>query len=90
MPSMGREDPLVEKMETHSSIFTWEIPWTEEPGGLQSYCAQSCLTLCDPTDWSGLPFPSPGDLPDSGIETVSPVSPALKGRFFTTSATWEA
>ena len=31
--------------------------------------------------WSGLPFPSPGDLPDSGIE---PVSPALAGGFFTT------
>ena len=33
---------------------------------------------------SGLPFPSPGDLPDSGIEPVSLVSPALAGRFFTT------
>ena len=34
--SLGREDPLEEGMATHSSIFTWEIPWTEEPGGLQS------------------------------------------------------
>ena len=34
--------------------------------------------------WRGLPFPSPGDLSDSGIEPVSPVSPALAGRFFTT------
>ena len=34
--------------------------------------------------WSGLPFPSPGDLPDPGVETASPVSPALAGRFFTT------
>ena len=34
--------------------------------------------------WSGLPFPPPGDLPDSGIELVSPVSPALAGRFSTT------
>ena len=34
--------------------------------------------------WSGLPFPSPGDLPDSGIEPVSLVSPALAGGFFTT------
>jgi len=33
---------------------------------------------------SGLPFPSPGDLPDPGIEPVSLVSPALAGRFFTT------
>ena len=39
--------------------------------------------------WSGLPFPSPGDLPDPGIETASLVSPALAGRFFTTRATWE-
>ena len=35
--------------------------------------------------WSGLPFLSPGDLPDPGIEHVSPVSPALVGRFFTTA-----
>ena len=40
--------------------------------------------------WSGLPFPSSGHLPDSGIEPTSSVSPALSGRFFTTSATWEA
>ena len=40
--------------------------------------------------WSGLTFPSPGDLPNTGIETVSLMSPALAGWFFTTSATWEA
>ena len=34
--------------------------------------------------WSGLPFSSPGDLPDPGIKPMSPVSPALAGRFFTT------
>ena len=34
--------------------------------------------------WSGLPFPFPGDLPDPGIEPMSPVSPALAGGFFTT------
>ena len=33
--------------------------------------------------WSGLPFPSPGDLPDPGMEAVSLMSPALAGRFFT-------
>ena len=32
----GSEDPLEEGMETHSSILAWEIPWTEEPGKLQS------------------------------------------------------
>ena len=34
--------------------------------------------------WSGLPVPTPGDLPDPGVESASPVSPALTGRFFTT------
>ena len=34
--SLGWEDPLEKEMATHSSIPTWEIPWTEEPGGLQS------------------------------------------------------
>ena len=35
-PSLGQEDPLEKEMATHSSILAWEIPWTEEPGGLQS------------------------------------------------------
>ena len=34
--SLGQEDPLEEEMATHSSILAWKIPWTEEPGGLQS------------------------------------------------------
>ena len=33
--SLDQEDPLQKEMATHSSIFAWEIPWTEEPGGLQ-------------------------------------------------------
>ena len=41
-------------------------------------------------EWSELPFASPGDLPDPGIEPMSPVSFALAGEFFTTKATWEA
>ena len=40
--------------------------------------------------WSRLPFPSPGDLPNPGIKPTSLTSPALAGRFFTTSAAWEA
>ena len=40
--------------------------------------------------WSGLPCPPPRDLPNLGIEPLSLMSPALAGRFFTTSATWEA
>ena len=35
--SLNLEDPLEEEMATHSSILTWEIPWTEELGGLQSW-----------------------------------------------------
>ena len=34
--SLDWEDPLEKEMATHSSILTWKIPWTEEPGGLQS------------------------------------------------------
>ena len=34
--SLGREDPLEEGMATHSRSLAWRIPWTEEPGGLQS------------------------------------------------------
>ena len=64
-----------------------------------SEVAQSYPTLCDPMDcshqvplpmgfprqeyWSGLPFPSPGDLPDPGLKPASLESPALAGRFFT-------
>ena len=40
--------------------------------------------------WSGLPCHSPGNLPSQGIEPASLMSPVLAGRFFTTSATWEA
>ena len=38
--SLGQEDPLEKGMATHSSILGWEIPWTEEPGGLQSMGSQ--------------------------------------------------
>ena len=39
--SLGREDPREEGTATHSSILAWRIPWTEEPGGLQSMRSQS-------------------------------------------------
>ena len=45
--SLGREDPLEKGMATHSSILAWEIPWTEEPSGLQSMelqMSQTCLS----------------------------------------------
>ena len=64
--------------------------------------AQSCPTLCNPMPgssvhgmlqaryWSGLPCPLPGDLPNPGTDPTFLTSPALTGRLFTTSATWEA
>ena len=59
-------------------------PWTVAPQALlamefsrQEYC-------------SGLPFPDPRDLPDPGVELMFLLPSALVGRFFTTSATWEA
>ena len=71
----------------------------EVMGPGESEVAQSCPTLCDPWTvahqallsmgfsrqkyWSELPFPIPGDLPNPGIQSVSLVSPALAGRFFT-------
>ena len=42
--SLGGEDPLEQEMATHSSILAWRIPWTEEPGGLQSMGLQKSQT----------------------------------------------
>ena len=44
VPSLGREDPLEEDMATHSSILAWEIPWTEDPSGLQPVGSQKSQT----------------------------------------------
>ena len=38
--SLGQEDPLEKEIATYSSILAWKIPWTEEPGGLQSMASQ--------------------------------------------------
>ena len=71
---------------------------------MHSKSLQLCPTICDPVDCipSGspvhgllqatgeLPFPSPGDLPNPGIKSVSLMSPALAGGFFTTSVSWKA
>ena len=42
--SLGQEEPLEKEMATHSSILAWEIPWTEEPGGLQPMGFQKSWT----------------------------------------------
>ena len=41
VPSLGLEDPLEKEMATHSSTLAWKIPWTEEPGRLQSMGSQT-------------------------------------------------
>ena len=45
--SLGQEDPLEKEMATHSGILAWRIPWTQEPGGLQSMGQQSQTQLSD-------------------------------------------
>ena len=49
-----------------------------------------CMAFSRQEYWSGLPFTSPEDLPDPGINPISLTSPALAGSFFTIIATWEA
>ena len=49
--SLGWEDPLEKEMATHSSTLAWKIPWTEEPGGLQSMGLQSRTRLSNFTFW---------------------------------------
>ena len=50
-------------------------PWTVAPSG------SSVFGIFRQESWSGLPFPPPGDLPDPGVEPMSPMSPAVAGRF---------
>ena len=45
--SLGWKDPLEKEMATHSSVLAWEIPWTQEPGGLQSMGSQSQIQFSD-------------------------------------------
>ena len=71
--------------EVAQSCLTLRDPMDCSPPG-------SCLSMGFSRQeyWSGLPCPSPGDLPYPRIEPKSLRSPALAGRFFTTSTTWEA
>ena len=50
--SLDQEDALEEDMATHSSILTWEIPWTEETDGLQSMGSQSLTRLKQPSRYT--------------------------------------
>ena len=62
--SLGQEDPLEEDIATHSSILAWRIPWTEDPGGLQSTGSQKSRTrLSDEHPGNYLP-----EGPDAGTD----------------------
>ena len=53
--SLEQEDPLEKETATHSSILAWKIPWTEEPGGLQSMGSQSQTRLSSQHwHWQGI------------------------------------
>ena len=68
----------------HIQLFVTQTLWTV------AHQAPLSMGFSRQKYWSGLPCPPPGDLPDSGIKPICLMSPALAGRFFTTSTTWEA
>ena len=74
---------------THSVMSTLSNPMDCSAPGSSVYGIHQAREL-ENSHWSGLPMPPPGDLRDSGFEPMSPVSPALPSRFFTTSASRKA
>ena len=77
-------ETMKSKSESCSNMSYSATPWTV------AHQAPLSMGFSRQEYWSGLPFPPPGDLPDPVIEPTSLASPALTGRFSTTSATWEA
>ena len=90
--SLGWEDPLEKGKATHSSILAWRIPWSHKELDMTEQLplftqAPQSLGFSRQESWSELPFPSPEDLPDLGIE---PRCPALQADFFIDWALKEA
>ena len=75
--------PCVCMLNRFSRVRLFATPWTV------ACQAPLSVEFSRQEYWSGLSCPSPGNLPDPGIEPVSLTSPALAGGFFTISATWE-
>ena len=71
------------KVKSLSRVRLFATPWTA------AYQAPPSVGFSRQEYWSGVPFTSPGDLLDPGIKPASLKSPALAGRFFIISATWE-
>ena len=66
------------------SVRFFETPWTV------AHRAPLSMVFSRQENWNGLPFPTPGDLPNPGIKPASLMSSELAGRLFTTSTSWEA
>ena len=64
--------------DSHSHVQLFAIPWTV------AHQAPLSMGILQQEYWSGLPCPSPGDLPDTGIKPMSPCGSCIVGRFFTT------
>ena len=69
---------LLSKVKSLSHVRLFATPWTV------AYQVPPSMKFSRQEYWSGLPFPSPGELPNPGIKPMSPVSPTLVGRFFAT------
>ena len=76
---------LVRESVKHLSLLETECVWSVASDSATpwtvAFQASLSMEFSRQESWNGLPFPPPGDLPDSGIE---PISPALAGKFFTT------
>ena len=79
--SLGQEDPLEKGMATHSSILAWRIPWTEEPGGLQSMGSQRVRH-----DWATNTYPLVAQtvknlpaMPETRVQSLGQESSSEKG-----------
>ena len=80
----GSRLPIMCVLNHFSHVWLFVTLWTVAPQ------APPSMGFSRQEYWNGLPCPPPGDLPDPGIEHASLTSPALAGRLFTTSDTWEA
>ena len=76
--------PSPQELNLFSCVGLFVTPWTV------ACCAPLSMGFSRQAYWSGLPFPSPGHLPNPGMEPTSLGSSALIGSLFTTSASWEA
>ena len=83
VPSPNHSEWMVVELSCLSRVQLFATPWTG------AHQAPLPMGFSRQEYWNGLPFPSPGDIPNPGIEAVSLISPVLAEVFFTTSTTWK-